>query len=384
MTPYAHTEDWTLYQGHVLDALRALPDESVHCVVTSPPYWGLRDYGLPPVVWGGDPDCEHHWREGRHPGKSGGSTGEERQTKVTDNFQRFGPTPWAVCEACGAWRGQLGLEPTPDMYVAHLVEVFREVKRVLRRDGTLWLNLGDSYNGSGGAGGDYNPGGLRDGQPRYPGRRVLGLKPKDLVGIPWAVAFALRADGWWLRSEIIWAKRAPMPESTKDRPTRAHEHVFLLSRSARYYYDAEVVKTPVGEWIQRDGRYGPGRPGRDRTNEPYINQAGLDRHRGFTETNYTGANLRDVWILAPDPFPEAHFAVFPEELPRRCILAACPPGGVVLDPFAGSGTTLKVAVELGRKAIGIELSDSYCAMIRRRMAKAQPPLLAPDWEAVRA
>ena len=407
MRVYAQTEDWTLYHGHVLDVLRELPEHSVSCVVTSPPYWSLRDFGLPPVVWGGDPDCEHEWgpwyerHERREPDVVAG------KSRTTDRFYGNDPTrrfcgdhqkhtAGAFCQRCGAWLGQLGLEPTPELYVQHLVQVFREVRRVLRPDGTLWLNLGDCYNGSQQTGGP---------SPRVGGghrkleqirlthghlkTNVIGMKPKDLVGLPWMVAFALRDDGWWLRAEIIWAKRAPMPESVKDRPTRAHEQVFvlaptaeaespatlfLMARSARYYYDYEAVKQPVGEWIQRDHRYGPGRPGRDRSNEPYITQAGLDRHRGFAETNYTGANLRDVWILGPDPFPEAHFAVFPEELPRRCILAGCPSGGVVLDPFAGSGTTLKVAVELGRKAIGIELSETYCEMIRRRLSKAQPPL----------
>ena len=245
--------------GHVLDRLADLPDESVHCVVTSPPYWGLRDYKIPPQVWGGN-GCAHEW---------GGAIPTREQTGGGGNKANVGSfhggSTSAFCQHCGAWRGSLGLEPAPALYIAHLVEIFREVRRVLRKDGTLWLNLGDSYatgagkakQAGGGAQGERwrgpgmaqvpdnkNPGAMI---PTYqPNRMPLpGLKPKDLIGIPWMLAFALRDDGWWLRSEITWAKRAPMPESVTDRPTMATEKVFLLTNSAKYFYDAEAVKEPT-------------------------------------------------------------------------------------------------------------------------------------------
>lgn len=297
---------YEIYQGDCLEVLRTLPDESIHCCVTSPPYWGLRDYG-----------CD----------------------------------------------GQIGLEKTPEEYVSKMVEVFREVKRVLRDDGTLWLNLGDSYNGSGGAGGDYSKGGLKEGQPKYPGRKVATLKPKDLVGIPWMVAFALRADGWYLRQDIIWHKPNPMPESVKDRCTKAHEYIFLLTKSAQYYYDNEAIKekavsgTDVG--ILRSKKQAT-------CNHPSI----LKRQKEDIDSRTAGdgnRNKRSVWTITTKPFKEAHFAVFPPELPEICIKAGCPEGGTVLDPFAGAGTTLYVAEQLGRNSIGIELNPDYCDIIRRRM-----------------
>lgn len=371
----------TLYQADVLDALRELPAESVQCVVTSPPYYGLRDYGV---------------------------------------------------------EGQIGLEATPEEYVGNLVEVFREVRRVLRPDGVLWLNLGDSYNGSGGAGGDYNKGGLKEGQPRYPGRRISGLKPKDLIGIPWRVAFALQKDGWWLRSDIIWAKPNPMPESVTDRPTRAHEYVFLLAKSERYFYDANAIREPLAESTVNREEKGYKHAFASQFKGSPHDKRHVDGKVLTKISSSAGSNKRSVWWIATEPFPESHFAVFPEELPRLCILAgtspmACPkcgapwkrivgreknpnrdveherrinaertgrrdgkvpgPSGqldrtytigfapactcvgndgsgkcVVLDPFAGSGTTLLVAQRLGRNSIGIELNPDYCEIAKRRIS----------------
>jgi len=300
---------WQLYQGDALETLKQMEDESINCCVTSPPYWGLRDYGVD---------------------------------------------------------GQLGLEPTPDEYVANMVEVFREVKRVLRNDGTLWLNLGDCYNGSGGAGGDYSKGGLKEGQPKYPGRKVATLKPKDLVGIPWMVAFALRADGWWLRSDIIWAKPNPMPESVTDRPTKSHEYIFLLSKSARYYYDADAIKENSVDPQGSAARYKYTFSGRDGLIMPDGKPQQI-APKGIREFS-SKRNKRTVWNITTKPFSEAHFATFPPELPEICIKAGCPEGGTVLDPFAGAGTTLYVAEQLGRNSIGIELNPDYCDIIRRRMA----------------
>lgn len=266
----------TIFVGDVRQRLAELPDQSVQCVVTSPPYWGLRDYGND---------------------------------------------------------GQIGLEQTPDEYVNEMVKVFTEVRRVLKDDGVLWLNLGDSYNGSGGAGGDYSPGGLKEGQPKYPGRKVSSLKPKDLVGIPWRVAFALQTDGWWLRQDIIWHKPNPMPESVTDRCTKAHEYVFILSKSARYFFN----------------------------------------HVGSKEQGSDGMrNRRSVWTIQTRPFKGAHFAVMPEALCEPPILATSRPGDLVLDPFTGSGTVAVVALRHGRNFVGVELNPEYANIAEDRISNDQP------------
>ena len=290
-----------------------LPPESVQTVVTSPPYYGLRDYGV---------------------------------------------------------EGQIGLEATPEEYVAKLVEVFRGIRQVLRPDGTVWLNLGDSYNGSGGAGGDYNEGGLKEGQPRYPGRRVEGLKPKDLIGIPWRVAFALQADGWYLRSDIIWHKPNPMPESVTDRPTKAHEYIFLLTKNPRYYYDAEAIAEPAVTTDPRKTTFR--RTGGKMTalDVPGQAQSSHRDDRKDTPPRET-RNRRSVWTINTSRFPEAHFATFPERLPELCILAGSRPGDLVLDPFVGSGTTLLVAERLGRRAVGTEINPEYIEIAKRRLSRVQ-------------
>jgi len=269
--------------------------------------------------------------------------------------------------------GQIGLEPTPEEYVAKLVEVFREVRRVLRDDGTLWLNLGDTYapnwnslRPTGGAGFKRNQRQRRKHPPP-------GLKPKDLVGIPWRVAFALQADGWWLRSDIIWFKPNALPESIRDRPTKSHEYIFLLAKSERYYYDQDVIREPFATPPHaprnkpRPGvlsRYGGGPGTPDPSGDP-------DRVWG----NPKGRNKRTVWTVPTRPFKGAHFAVFPPDLIRPCILAGCPPGGIVLDPFFGAGTVGVVALEEGRHFIGIELNPEYCEMARERIDKIMPKLV---------
>ncbi len=397
----------TIYQGDALEVLRSLPSESVHCCITSPPYWGLRDYGV---------------------------------------------------------AGQLGLEPTPEEYVAKMVEVFAEVRRVLRDDGTLWLNLGDSYAKSKSNNGGYSDKSTLAGfsRPDTKGRQAnesgtkikltcAGLKPKDLIGIPWRVAFALQADGWYLRSDIIWAKPNPMPESVTDRPTRAHEYVFLLAKAKRYFYDADAIREPHTSSVDpsklvgwQEARRGAGASEKVGDASSYAN--GRDRTRTLRQPtggkvylgNPVGRNKRSVWTVSTKPFPEAHFAVYPPDLIEPCILAgtsptACPHCGapwkrvverertgerevqasdrkglfrndlakhagrigevkvttlgweptctcegndgsgrcVVLDPFVGSGTTLLVAQRLGRSGIGIELNPDYCTMASRRIDREQ-------------
>jgi site-specific DNA-methyltransferase (cytosine-N4-specific) len=377
VTPYYADEHVTIYQSDALAALRSMPDASVHCCVTSPPYWGLRDYGT--GTWeGGDPGCAH---------RVGGQVQDTKAPGAITTGQRPGVDA-STCLECGATRKdyQLGLEPTPEEYVTRLVEVFRDVRRVLRDDGTLWLNLGDSYNG---VGRGEKANGLQVAARATTQRTVSGLKPKDLVGIPWRVALALQADGWWLRSDIIWAKPNPMPESVTDRPTKAHEYVFLLTKSERYYYDADAIAelaTYAHEAKYDNGQNGHGggvsHAGQGSSTRKFRKtdkQRGHGRrHAGFNDRwdamdkaeQCSGTrNRRTVWTIATKPYPEAHFATFPPKLPTLCIKAGCPEGGTVLDPFSGSGTTLWVAKEHGRNGVGIELSADYCRLAAKRCSQ---------------
>lgn len=360
---YHETPSGTLHQGEVLDILRTLPDESVNCCVTSPPYWGLRDYGT--AEWeGGDPECDHVERVASTTYKAS----KEKQHKDT-------------CAKCGAIRKdrQLGLERTPEEYVARMVEIFREVRRVLKPDGTLWLNLGDSYNGSGGAGGDYNAGGIKEGQPKYAGRNDTSLKPKDLVGIPWRVAFALQADGFYLRQDIIWHKPNPMPESVTDRCTKSHEYVFLMSKSAKYYYDGDAIKEPQADISIRRAFSTNNVDKRKDANNPNYAISGKAQDETYERMRQSIAdgnpqlrnpqlrNRRSVWTVTTKPFKGAHFATFPRDLIRPMIQAGCPADGVVLDPFMGSGTTAIEAIYQGKRYIGIDLNSDYCAMAAKRI-----------------
>jgi DNA modification methylase len=266
------------------------------------------------------------------------------------------------------------------LYVAKIVEVFREVRRVLKADGTLWLNLGDSYAGSGRGNNPNGKQGTNKGtsfDPENSGFVPVGLKPKDLVGIPWRVAFALQADGWYLRSDIIWHKPNPMPESVTDRPTKAHEYLFLLAKSERYYYDAEAIAEP--SVYAGDTRHLRADETQNERRNAKQNGHGR-RYEGFNSRYFTGQpqaetrNKRTVWTVATQPYAEAHFATFPTKLIEPCILAGCPSGGLVLDPFAGSGTTIQVAQQLGRQGVGIELNPAYIALADTRTAQTGLPL----------
>ena len=319
--------------------MKTLPDRSVNCCVTSPPYFGLRDYGT--ASWeGGNPNCDHKIPLNEHDPKRGTS---DASTSHTLRFNR------AHCHKCGATRvdKQLGLEETPEAFVQKMVEVFSEVKRVLRDDGTLWLNLGDSYvskpTGSLGnfTGSQHGFGGGHSHQKaalQRPDKSGFGIPEKNLIGIPWRVAFALQADGWYLRQDIIWHKPNPMPESVQDRCTKAHEYIFLLSKSPKYYFNNEAIKEQA------------------------------------ISGNKDIRNKRTVWSVNTKPYAGAHFATFPPDLIRPCILAGCPKGGVVLDPFGGSGTTAAVAMEEGRSAILCELNQEYIPLINDRLSKVQPSL----------
>lgn len=320
--------------GDCLEVLRGLPDGMAQTCVTSPPYYGLRDYGH---------------------------------------------------------AGQIGLEETPDAYVARLAEVFREVRRVLRDDGTLWLNLGDTYNAYNGNRGPSQSisGNINDAVPALPsgsGLTVKDCKPKDLLGIPWMVAFALRADGWWLRQDIIWHKPNPMPESVTDRCTKAHEYVFLLTKSARYFYDAAAISEPMiyagvtgmDASGYKDAEAFAGKHAKaDKQRGHSRRHAGFnDRWDAMTKARQCSGmrNARSVWPIATRPYSGAHFATMPPDLAERCIKAGSKPGDMVLDPFGGAGTTGLVADRLGRSATLIELNPEYARLARERI-RADAPLL---------
>jgi DNA modification methylase len=332
---------WDIRTGNAVDVLAEMVDESVQTVITSPPFWGLRDYG----------DLGHDWPE-----------------------VRFAPMPGLADMVIPAQTAALGLEADPWSYVGHLVAIFREVRRVLRKDGTVWLNLGDSFAGGGRAGKnpEYHDRHTMFGKtvkPSEHGRFGLpqkvpeGLKKKDLVGIPWRVAYALQADGWWLRSDIVWAKPNPMPESCTDRPSRAHEMLFLLTRRPKYYYDADAIREPdvaghVSRRTERTENHQTQR-GEFGTSVPWDKVGG-------------GRNARSVWNISVRPYRGAHFATFPPDLPERCIKAGTKVGGVVLDPFSGAATTGLVATRLGRQFIGIEQNEEYAALGRKRISDDAP------------
>ena len=332
----------TIVVGDCLDVMAALPDGIFQTCVTSPPYWGLRDYGLPSQVWGGDAGCEHEWGAYIRPGMSGGTASAKVQIKGQDNFQIVPDSEQAFCQHCNAWRGSLGLEPTPELYVQHLVDIFREVRRVLRDDGTLWLNMGDSYaqGGKRATKAELEADAQRASKKNYPtqafagykgwdrsaGTAVGGLKVKDLCGIPWRLAFALQADGWWLRSDIIWEKPNCMPESVRDRPTKAHEYVFLLAKSKSYYYDQDAIREPSVYPNDTRKPYAPGQ----------VDARGNGHDRGggqYQERDGGKRNKRTVWTIATQPYSGAHFATFPPALIEPCIKAgssergACPECG---------------------------------------------------------
>ena len=303
--------------GDALEMLRTLPDNSVHCCVTSPPYYALRDYGA---------------------------------------------------------EGQIGREDTPAQYIARLTDVFSEVRRVLRPNGTLWLNIADTYAGKGNQGDPVDP--------KYPNgrtdqtvainRRVESYKAKDMIGTPWMLAFALRDSGWYLRSDIIWMKANPMPESCKDRSSRCYEHIFLLTKSRSYYYDAAAIAEPVAESTPMrmrrkfgKNKYSEGIPGQV---HQHLNDY---RPNGYAEEDIPLLrNKRDVWQINSVPYKGAHFAAYPPKLVETCLLAGCPQDGIVLDPFLGSGTTAAVAKQMGRHYIGIELNPDYCVLAEQRIGGA--------------
>ena len=382
-----------ILNGDCIEMMLSLPDNSVDTCVTSPPYWGLRDYGGGGKVWGpqecigranfGGIDTSHEWEGYTRPSENTRNNNNSLQLKSA----YWEPQEQAQCKHCDAWFGQLGLEPNIEQYVKNMVEVFSHVHRILKPEGTLWLNLGDSY-ASGKSRystkeqsivkGEHKDkyGSLLEGaRPDVKSHPVL--KDKDLVGVPWRVAFALQEAGWWLRQDIIWAKPNCMPESVKDRCTKNHEYMFLLTKSHKYYFDNEAIKEKtVTKADKRKSAFTYA------DNEEWAKDkdaSRISKAKGIADArvkDYDKRNKRSVWWVGPKPFPEAHFAVFPIELIEPCILAGSPVGGTVFDPFGGSGTTAIAAIKHGRNAILAELSEEYVAIAEKRIAdfKAQEGL----------
>jgi DNA modification methylase len=366
-----------IIQGDALIELKKLPEKSIQVCITSPPYYGLRDYGTANWV-GGDGECDHieikalkrDVSGGLSWGRDKGTRGEQPHTSASNlTFKE-------ICKKCGAIRQdqQIGLEETPEIYVQKLVEVFREVKRVLKDNGVMFLNLGDSYASNGKEGGDIDK---EKGMDIERGRERLNkhkiIKPKDLIGIPWRVAFALQADGWYLRQDIIWHKPNPMPESVTDRCTKSHEYIFLLAKSQKYYFDNEAIRENVGQIITRKGTAKDKLEKRTNAGSSYC-FTGSDKSGFGRDITTNGRNKRSVWTITTKPFKGAHFATFPEDLITPMVLACCPKEGIVLDPFIGSGTTGVVAKKLGRNYVGIELNKDYVKMAEERIRATPTPL----------
>jgi DNA modification methylase len=407
----------TVHCGDALELLRQLPDESVQCCVSSPPYWGLRDYGT--GRWeGGNPECKHTKTTSD---KLGPDSPFARATNANHALEGW---KGGICGKCGARKidTQAGLEPTPEIYVAKMVNIFSEVKRALKSDGTIWINLGDSYAGSGkGIDSDHGKSIFSDDDIQKTDWNTMGIPAKNLIGIPWRVAFALQAAGWYLRADIIWSKPNPMPESVTDRPTKSHEYLFLLAKSQRYYYDAEAIKekcvydldgketqarknrahegdkgfptkekngirprkltNPAG-WASGKDHSAVGWAQEQAQGRKKDKQRGHERrHDGFNdrwdqmsnaEQQSNGRNKRSVWEIATMPYSGAHFATYPKALVEPCILAGSRPGDIILDPFTGSGTTGVVALQHGRKFIGFDLNPKYCTELAApRLAAAE-------------
>jgi site-specific DNA-methyltransferase (cytosine-N4-specific) len=374
----------------------------VQTCVTSPPYWGLRDYGTQPLIWGGNAFCNHEWGKKQIAINSGGGWKDEKDIEKRKSYGMRTVNPSKLkkreisqgqwCQKCGAWFGSLGLEPTPYLYIDHIVEIFKYVYQILKKDGTLWLNIGDTYFGSWGNYGDAG-GGQRDKKSERFDRKayadktkwrpptsffVEGLKPKDLCMIPARVALALQGDGWYLRSDIIWHKTNPMPESVKDRPTKSHEYLFLLSKNDRYYYDFKAIKEPVtgnahhrGHGVNPKAAKQPGSGSRifiDR--DPSHANRAIKQNRSFSAAVrglVEKRNKRTVWSLATAPYPGTHFATFPPALIIPCILAGARADDIVFDPFLGSGTTAEIAKKLGRQWIGCEQNREYERLQKERI-----------------
>ena len=366
-----------ILQGHVIDRLRELPDDSIQCVVTSPPYWSMRGYLTEAQVWGGDPDHAHEWS----------ATAPRRARTANDagtHSTFYGPDPHANFEArggaecaCGAWKGELGCEPTPERFVANLVWAFKEVHRVLKDDGTCWVNLGSTYATT--SHGNAPSRRWKNSPPLD--KRAPGWKRKELIPIPWLFGLAMHEAGWWLRADVQWWKLNAKHENVEDRPFRAHEYITMYTKTADPYYNEEALRQPyVPSTIREIGiayRSESKKVTVDGKEYSLYDRAGaedpsnLKRRIIKSLAERGGSMLPDVWYMSTGNGEGRHVAVYPETLPELCITASTRPGDLVLDPFAGSGTTLVVARRLGRPSIGIELSLESAAFAREKLERPQ-------------
>ena len=369
-----------IIDGDALTKLKELPEKSINMCMTSPPYWALRDYGTDvETIWDGKEDCEHGWEENVQAARGGYS-----EDSIVGNNSRIKREPIKsnVCQKCGAWKGQLGLEPTFDLYIKHLCDIFDEVKRVLRDDGTCWVNLGDTYAGSGNGSNDYRntkTKNYRKGEILYKGQKSgkTSVSDKSLLMIPMRFAIEMVNRGWILRNIIIWHKRNCMPSSVKDRFTVDFEYVFFFSKNKKYYFETQYEPHLTDSIKRMDAGFNQ--------NQDFDYKKRIDKNRGFKtkpepegpqppqkhgkDVNYSpqGRNKRTVWTINPKPFKEAHFAVYPEELCETPIKAGCSKEGIVLDPFFGAGTTGLVALKQNKKFIGIELNKEYIEIAKKRL-----------------
>ncbi len=362
----------TIYNMDCRIGLKKLADESIDCCISSPPYWSLRDYGLEGSVWGGDVDCAHEFEmiEKKDPmdrnGNSQYDVGSEKAYK-TDSF-KFNTHEEGFCLKCGAWKGCLGLEPTFEQFISNLCDIYDLLMPKLKKSGTVWVNLGDTYGGSGGAGGDYNEGGLREGQPKFKQAKQPKSYQKCLLMIPQRFAIEMINRGWILRNVIIWHKPNCMPSSARDRFTVDFEYVYLFVKAKKYWFDQDAVREPLTEATKNRDKYSRVvKNGKHSTGE--INNA-MDYERD-PKSNPKGRNKRTVWKIPTKPNPLAHFATFPPALVEPMIKSGCPKDGVVLDPFSGIGTTARKAWELGRNYIGFELQPDYFKLSLKYLEKTK-------------
>lgn len=343
-----------IYTGHAIEVLKTFPDGVVDCMITSPPYYNLRSYNTEPVVWGGDKNCHHKWDNEILTGQ------KTTHTIYQAAKEAFTQTSVAFCSKCGAVRCELGAENSPNLFISHLCDVFDEVKRVLKPTGSCWVNIGDTYGGSGGAGGDYNKGGLREGQSKYKGNNY---QAKSLVGIPERFVLEMQKRGWVRRNTIIWKKNNVLPSSATDRFTQDFEYFYFFVKNKDNYYFKQMIEpytAPINRWggekMKAEGK------------SLWDDGTGQSTYRDRSlRPNSEGRNMRAVWSINTKPSRLNHWASFPPELIRRPIEATCPPRGVVLDPFCGTATTCRVAYDLDRQYIGIELSEEFVKISEKRL-----------------